>query len=100
MRGERLRRVRIRAREDGAVGGKRVDGRCFDAAVTVRRETIDSKRVDRDEEDRSVYGCRGAREPPSADCRQRRRQGGEHEDECVADGARQWLLLGALCTIF
>ena len=46
VRGQRLRRVRVGALEDDAVGGERVDRRRLDLPVAVGRQVVGAQRVD------------------------------------------------------
>ena len=77
MRGQRLRRVRVRPLEDDRLRGERVDGRRVGPLGAVRRELGRRKPADRDHEDRALMCRRLARVPPA----DRRRSGDRDEEE-------------------
>ena len=83
--GQGLRRVRVRAFEQHAVGRERVERRRLDRSVSVQWKVVGSQRVDRNENDRTVDRRRCPRVAPSANRRERRRQCGQDEDERVAE---------------
>jgi hypothetical protein len=56
VRGQRLRNVRVRALEQDAVRGQRIDRRRPNLGITVRRQSIRPQRIDRDQDDRSFSG--------------------------------------------
>ena len=90
---QRLRRVRVGALEHDAVCGKRVDGGRLHLRVAVGRQMIGAQRVDRDENDRSARRRRRARVAPSADGSQRGPERRQNQNERVAEGTGQPLLL-------
>ena len=90
---QRLRRVRVGALEHDAVCGKRVDGGRLHLRVAVGRQMIGAQRVDRDEDDRSARRRRRARVAPSADGSQRGPERRQNQNERVAEGTGQPLLL-------
>ena len=85
--------MRVRALEEDAVGGERIDGRRSHGAVPVRGQVIRAERVDRDDDDRTGHRGRRASEPPAADRGQRCADRDEHQNERVAEGTRHYLFI-------
>ena len=88
VRRQRLRRVRVRALEDHAVGGERVDRGRPHVLVSVGGQMIGPQRVDRNDDDRAADRRRCARVAPSADRGEQRPQRGQKEDEGEAKRTR------------
>ena len=88
VRGQRLRRVRVRALEHHAVGRERIDRRRLHVFVAVRRQVIGPQRVDRDQDDRPVDGSRGASETPAAESGQDRTERRKQKNDRESKGAR------------
>ncbi len=81
VRGQRLRRVRVRALEHDTVLRQPVNGGRAHLLVSVRRQMVGPQRVDGDDDDRTVDRCRRARVAPAADRREAGTKCGEDQNE-------------------
>jgi len=89
MRRQRLGRVREGTLEDDAIGGERIDGWRSHLAVTVCGQVIRPERVDGDDHNRTAHRRRCAGVTPAADGGQNGADCDEHQNERVAEWARQ-----------